>query len=235
LKPKQFAKIIADPANWNGYAYAHNNPLSKIDPDGFLTIVIPGTWYDETYWRKQGVLERVSKTFGEQAMLWTKNWSGDNSKEARAKGAKELVEFIKNYKFAPGEKLNIVSHSHGGNVAFLVSQSTSHKIDNLVTLGTPIRSDYKPAENNIGQHLNVYSEHDYVQINGGFTSGGFSSRYQMSQPHEGGEAGRTLNDPSVKNLNATGYTDSWSPQAAHSQLWERANLWEKVVVPEIKK
>ena len=42
--PKQFAAIIANPQNWNGYAYAHNNPLKKVDPDGFLTILVAGTW-----------------------------------------------------------------------------------------------------------------------------------------------------------------------------------------------
>jgi pimeloyl-ACP methyl ester carboxylesterase len=70
-------------------------------------------------------------------------WSGENTDEARQQAAQELAEFINNYQFAEGETLNIVAHSHGGNVAFLASQQVNRQINNLVTLGTPIR-EYQP-------------------------------------------------------------------------------------------
>jgi alpha-beta hydrolase superfamily lysophospholipase len=39
------------------------------------------------------------------------------------------------YKFAPGEKLNIIGHSHGGNIAAIYSdKSSARKINNLITL-----------------------------------------------------------------------------------------------------
>jgi hypothetical protein len=35
---------------------------------------------------------------------------------------------INSHRFAPGEKLTIVTHSHGGNVAFMASHHVNHKI-----------------------------------------------------------------------------------------------------------
>lgn len=34
LKPKQFLSWISNPQRWNKYAYALNNPVTLIDPDG---------------------------------------------------------------------------------------------------------------------------------------------------------------------------------------------------------
>lgn len=231
--PKRFLRTIAEPQNWSGYIYAHNNPLSKIDPDGLLTIVIGGTWYKEKDWleSKEGkaFIATVEKQFGEKAVFWTKDWDGGDNKKSRAAAAKALSEFIKNYKFADGEKLNIVAHSHGGNVAFLASQSTTHKIDTLVTLGTPIRNDYTPNESNIRQHLQVYSNNDQVQSHGG----GNWHAWRGGQG-ELGSAGRTLDMSGVKNLDATKYTD-WGPKQSHSDLWMKTEVWNNVVAPEIKK
>jgi pimeloyl-ACP methyl ester carboxylesterase len=60
---------------------------------------------------------------------------------------------IDNHDFAGGDQLNIVGHSHGGNIGILVIQMTNRKIDNLVTLGTPMRSDYQPNSETIAKCL----------------------------------------------------------------------------------
>ena len=221
LNPQQFARIIADPQNWNGYAYALNNPLKHIDPDGFLTIIAPGTWNDEEEWKKSKFRQQVEKTFGEKSVVLNNNNMG-NTREARAAAAKELEGIINNHEFAPGEKLNIVAHSHGGNVvAEATQEGISHRIDTLVTLGTPIRPDYQFNESMIGSHLNVFSMHDMVQPIGGPLrpiGGGFSVT-----------AGRTLWLPGVKDLDAS------SQAGSHRELWNKPGTWDKIVAPEIKK
>lgn len=52
-------------------------------------------------------------------------------------GGVSLADFINSYNFQPGEPLNIVAHSHGGNVVKIASWLISHDITNLVDLGTP--------------------------------------------------------------------------------------------------
>ena len=133
-----------------------------------------------------------------------------------------------NHHFQPGEKLNIVTHSHGGNVVAEATQNgIAHKIDTLVTLGVPIRPDYNFSESQVGQHLNVYSNNDKVQINGGPPVLVYAD--PATGPYYSFEAGRTVDLPGVKNLDAT------SQAGDHSELWSKPGTWDKVVVPELKK
>jgi RHS repeat-associated protein len=221
--PKQFASIIANPQNWNGYAYAHNNPLKKVDPDGFLTIIIAGTWNNQREWQKSFFRAQVEKTFGETAVLL----SNDHMKlsvQARSAAAKQLNSIIAAHKFAPREKLNIVAHSHGGNVVAEATQKgLSHKIDTLVTMGTPIRPDYQFNELKIAAHFNVFSSKDRVQPSGGMTYDFGGSLMPGFIP-----ASREVNLPGVINLDAT------SQAGGHSELWTKPGTWDKIVAPEIK-
>ena len=136
LAPEKFAEVIANPQNWNAYAYAHNNPLAKLDPDGFLTIIVPGTWNNHEEWEDSEFRKRVEKSFGEKAVV-VNNAGMKNDKAARTATAKMIQDLVKNHNFAEGEQLNIVAHSHGGNAAFEATKNMDHRVDNLVTLGTP--------------------------------------------------------------------------------------------------
>jgi RHS repeat-associated protein len=228
LDPKKFQAIIVEPHHWNGYAYAHNSPLSKLDPDGFLTLIIPGTWHDWKKWNSSDFRILVSNTFGEQAIVF--KWSGGDNKGARSQAAADLNKFINEYmKDHPGEKINIVAHSHGGNVVFEASRTSQHRFDTVVTLGTPVRDDYKPNHHMISFHLNVYSEHDRVQVKGGQLPynpllAGLGTLYG-----EFGPAGRTIEHPMVYNLDASHHAKS------HSELWTNLNTWVYVVEPSLKK
>jgi len=210
--PSLFEAILSEPQNWDQYSYAHNNPIIKTDLGGLLTIIVPGTHWSKKDWNtSSGFYKQVSATFHEQAVIL--DWSGGLSGKARSAGARQLNDLVKNHKFAAGEQLNIVAHSNGGNVAFEASQTVPHKIDNLVTLGTPIRGDIQPDMNNISNELNVYSLSDGVQ-----TSGGGMSVYA---------AGRTLPDED-------GVTNVEAPEAqSHSDLWQNPDVWQNQVSPNI--
>lgn len=72
------------------------------------------------------------------------------------------------HNFAPGEQLNIITHSHGGNVALAASHlGLAHRIDNLITLNKPtlLGEDYVPREN-IGNFYKISAYGDIIQYSG---------------------------------------------------------------------
>jgi RHS repeat-associated protein len=160
---RTLARLVSNPANLNGYQYANNNPLAKTDLEGYLTVIVPGTWWSTKDWNTDArFYKQVSNTFGKQAKIL--QWSGGNTKKARTEGAAMLEKMVREHKFAPGEKLNIVTHSHGGNVVIeaMHDVGNSHTINNLVTLGVPVRNDYlgHMDTTNVANWVNVYSKND---------------------------------------------------------------------------
>jgi RHS repeat-associated protein len=192
---------LVDPQRWNRYAYAKNNPLRFIDPDGRLTIIVPGTWARgvfvksaSTDWAQPGTPfnTAVSTTFGEQAQVF--EWSGSNKTGARASAAEGLKQMIDAHTFEEGESLNIVAHSHGGNVVKAYSQlEGARDIDTLVNLGTPQRPDYKLKGGAARAYINGYSTSDDAQTSGG-------------EWFAAGQAFRT--DPSASNVDLTSVAPS---------------------------
>jgi RHS repeat-associated protein len=170
---KKFVALISSPQNWNTYSYALNNPLVASDPSGLLTIVIPGTWYNSNDWSEKGTmggfLAEVHNTFNDKMVVENNKtvWSGGDNDLARQNAATAIAQQINDYPFALGEKLNIVGHSHGGNVANLVTREINHKVDNLVTLGAPVIGGYGAKRDNVINQVNVYSIFDPVQKGGG--------------------------------------------------------------------
>jgi hypothetical protein len=77
-------------------------------------------------------------------------------------GGQDLQKFV-NAHIKPGEPLNIVAHSNGGNVVKSYSASGEHYIDNLITLGTPQITGPSVNCNGVGNYINVYSSNDFVQ------------------------------------------------------------------------
>ena len=97
-------------------------------------------------------------------------------------------------------------------------------IDTLVTIGTPIRSDYQFNQSKIGEHFNVFSRKDKVQPAGGMTFDLPGTIIPGFIP-----ASRQVNLPGVKNLDAT------SEAGSHRELWTKTGTWNNIVAPEIKK
>ena len=106
----------------------------------------------------------------------------------------------------------------------------THRIDTLVTLGTPIRSDYAPNTALIGNQINVFSNFDSVQTHGGFSES--MGTWGVSRS-EIGPAGRTLG--SATNVEA-GLADLGNFGVRnHSALWKNTDVWTKKVEPLLKK
>lgn len=181
---------IYESKNISLFSYAHSNPIIKLDPDGRLTIIVHGTFANKENWPNPGqpFNDAVSSTFREHAVAF--KWSGSNNVQERSKGAMALALFVQN-NIKPGEKLNIVAHSHGGNIVKeYTNLNNAITIDNLVTLGTPQRDDYKINKNKVRNYVNAYSNNDLIQ-----TKGGYSGKLEV------GSAGR-VDSMADSNINA---------------------------------
>jgi pimeloyl-ACP methyl ester carboxylesterase len=136
-----------------------------------LTIVVPGTGWEKwssTYDLDARPMQNIARTFGTTPVLFA-HWKGKNSRAARLRAASDLAAFIQRELQAnrqrPGDRLNIVGFSHGGNVAALATRLLAAQVDNLVTIATPVVSGYLPGA--VGNHIHIYNPHDTTQVWGG--------------------------------------------------------------------
>jgi RHS repeat-associated protein len=163
-----------DPQSWNLFSYGRNNPINSIDNDGLLTIIVPGTWWESSGgWGPDNALFGYANSALRGActqdctkfLAWKPSGNNDHD---RIQAAQWLRHMVAAHKFAPGEKLNIITHSHGGNVALAASHlGLTHRIDTLITLNKPtLNGDaYKPG-NNIGNFFNMSVSADSTQMYG---------------------------------------------------------------------
>ncbi len=132
-------------------------------------------------------------------------WSARDYDSHRRSAALDLATWIHDH---PADHLTIVAHSHGGNVAMLATRQ-SVKVERLILLGSPIRTDYTPDLRNVGILYNIYSFGDLIQTIVG------------TKPHQRGE-GRSLGD-SEKVVNFLARNGLFGP--GHSDLHD-VNVWE---------
>ena len=140
-----------------------------------MTIIIPGTdWQTSGGWVPEsngyrGLMEYAEALRGScvrdctQFLAWMPS---KNNHSCRIAAAEQLRKRIAAHDFAPGEKLNIIAHSHGGNVALAASHlGLSHPIDTLITLNKPTLDSkpYQPQQN-IGAFYNISAVRDLMQI-----------------------------------------------------------------------
>jgi hypothetical protein len=157
---------LSDP----NHASVWNHPLAGYVHNEMRTILIPGTnWQASGGWGPENSLfeygNQLPTEVSAKSSTQLLEWPGGNSDRGRIAGAKMLIETVAACEFALGEKLNIIAHSHGGNVALAASHlGLSHPIDTLITLNKPTRlgQDYMPVSN-IGSFYNISAEGDRVQ------------------------------------------------------------------------
>lgn len=90
--------------------------------------------------------------------------------------------------------VNIVAHSHGGQVA-IYAAAQGLIIDTLVTVGTPVRRDLRRfcqvARVNIRRWIHVYSPNDPVQLQGVLGDGGGP----LEWPRDVSQADQNVEEP----------------------------------------
>ena len=168
------------PRSLNRYTYVDGDPVNKVDPSGLLTLLVHGTGAEpmDHEWAEFGseFWQAVSSTFGEEATPF--NWREFSSVfqvtiasgyTGIFSGGQKLANFLNNeYQWKEGEKLNIIAHSHGGNIVNAASSYLTRQIDNLITLGTPQNTDLAVINGGVGakNHCNVSSATDFIQFAG---------------------------------------------------------------------
>jgi hypothetical protein len=132
-----------------------------------LTILVPGT-----VWQKYGGWTPDSNGLFRCSEGCTKllAWSpsGNNDRDRMA-AAEMLRAMIAAHRFGPEARLNVIAHSHGGNVALAASRLVlARAIDTLITLNKPQMDSeiYQPGEN-IGRFYNISAAGlDWIQFLG---------------------------------------------------------------------
>jgi hypothetical protein len=144
--------------------------MDQADKTGPLTILIPGTqWEASGGWGLNNPLYcygngPLGQSCGHDCTTLL-NWSGGNNDRCRLEAAEILREMIAGHRFAADHKLNILAHSHGGNVALAATRrGVAHKIDNLITLNKPmlVGESYRMG-NNVGNFFNISASRDRLQ------------------------------------------------------------------------
>ncbi len=166
-------------------------------------------------------------------------WNGDNDPDERKKAGKELKKAIDAYKKKyPDRNINIIAHSHGGNVVH-EALNDGAEINNLVLLGTPhmydpdynwhgklIKNDYlhKPDLDNVeGSVHNVYSNEDRVQVDWA----------DDATTWEAGRKPKYKTSPAYTSIEVTPILEKKFPEDDHSGPIDGINVHSKLHHPEI--
>jgi len=194
-----------DPQTWNLYSYVRNNPLNRVDPNGHLTIIVPGTGYSASDWNMNMKLVNEAKERFRDSDIRILNWSGKLGSNAISEGAQTLRDMVAGHDFAPNEQLNVITHSRGGEVALDASLGIEHPIDNLITLApTDWSQDYNLE--NILNWENISVAQDWV----------VSAASNQDPKHYPHANNLVLNAPNYGHI------------SAHSAIWQNdslRNLW----------
>jgi RHS repeat-associated protein len=188
----------SDPQSWNLYSYVRNNPLTRIDPNGRTTVIIPGTGWSANDWTTNMKMANEARQEFHDPDVRILNWDGGYNPSSRAAGAQALRDIAATV--PADQKLNVISHSRGGDVALDATHGISHKIDNLITLAMPNYSTEPPDTANIGLWINVTTFEDWVQKAAG---------------DNGAPSGA---------LNLTLHAPGYSHIGAHSAIWQNDGL-----------
>jgi len=144
---------------------------------GSLTIIVHGWGAADGWWVYPEPFPRwihsVTGDFytGNDPFTWSTNglsilanWNPKKLVPVINKAADQLIEWVNQ---RSPEKLKVIAHSHGGNVALSATQK-GLKVDTLILLGTPIREEFRPNLENVHRLFNIIHRKDIVQLFGGF-------------------------------------------------------------------
>jgi len=115
------------------------------------TILVNGSFNESPPWTQPGSPEfqAVAATYGHSPLVW--QWTNNLNRLAGVTfpdyggivaGAYGLAAFLDGL---PGGDINVVAHSHGGNVVGLATWITNRRLKHVINLATPINYDLQYA------------------------------------------------------------------------------------------
>jgi hypothetical protein len=166
------ANIVQWPCAGPGDQYWRFNAPGRPRISNDFTILVNGAFDEFPAWMDPSSPEyqAIGMSFGGQEVTY--NWGGDDvvfpAYSSIYDAGFGLANFINSHSFAPGEGLNIVAHSHGGNVVKIATTlGLSHAINNLVNLGTPQNFDLPSINTSqVVNYCQVSSIADFKQFFG---------------------------------------------------------------------
>jgi len=178
------------------------------------TLLIHGTfgangkWWRWPYGFPKAVDARTKDVYKEKDAFWFDLWPSVRS--IRMAG-EEFYRWCQSRRLG---KLTIIAHSHGGNLV-IHAMSLGLKVDTLILLGTPVRNEFIPPQQNTGRLFNIYHRNDGIQALGA-----------SSNPRGDG---RILPEAD-ENIEVSPFCMSEGADV-HSELhtadlWYSANLWK---------
>jgi pimeloyl-ACP methyl ester carboxylesterase len=150
------------------------------------------------------------------------NWSGGNTKGARSDAAEKFVNKVCEWhKENPDDPIRLVGHSHGGNVAIMLTNRLAEKgikVETLITIATPVR-EYK-LETEVEQHIQMYNNRDIVQTEMG--GRWWLAGYTFTRKFKGADNVRTKDAETCTKIEA------------HSAMHSNVDIWKKYIEPILK-
>lgn len=137
-------------------------PETGTDEDHRTSMLIHGTWAsNKSWWQPGGDFHTYIRSDYRPDLYSAADrfgWTGGYSPGARAAAAFNLELWIRDRN---EEGIHLITHSHGGNVAFLAS-GTAPRFGDLIVLSCPVRDEYVPNFPNIGRVVSVRVKLDLV-------------------------------------------------------------------------
>lgn len=232
--PDVYRRVIEEQLNLANDAFGVQVGLDRskgeADPSRIVTLILHGTWAAGTdWWRRVDPSDHAPKSkrnlwhylkvVGVPGLLEKADqfgWSGHNSESARRIAARELI----NWWHQLGKPtLNVVAHSHGGNVAMFAAMIEPNlKFRRLILLGTPARIQYLPRAAQTEHLHNVFSQFDSTQTLGSW--GGARGEGRTQSDHLSVTNWHVPDwAPNIFGVNTVGHSDLHDPE-----VWENHQL-----------
>lgn len=130
---------------------------------GDITVIIHGTWAaNGDWWRPDGDFFEYTRVHLGRDDLYDQEdqfrWSGKNREGSRQEAGLELDKWLRSH---PARVVNVLAHSHGANIAMLATRQ-GVRIDRLVMLSPPVRTDYFADWSKVGSAFNIQASSDPV-------------------------------------------------------------------------
>ncbi len=192
-----------DPADefHSPYVYCANNPINASDKDGRWTYFIHGTWSDNSTWQGRSVQKWSNMLVEQKGHTRKLEWNGSNSKTRDLSARLIANDIMINYQTSGDKTINLVAHSHGGNMAIAITnwlhKDNGIQVDNLILIGTPVSDDYQLDTGVTGKFINISNKNDLVQLLGG--------DFKREQPN-------------AVNIDVTNLIDETGPIESHSAM-----------------